>query len=92
MALCEDWANYIGTWTMPDKYLSYYQPRSGFPYDYQKMSDELAKSGCSIANLEKCLTVKTFSEYKNLLTAVYASDTSLKSKITSIVDRYYLMN
>ena len=74
---------------MPDKYLSYYQPRSGFPYDYQKMFDELAKSGCSIANLEKCLTVKTFSEYKQLLSAEYKSNVVLQDSINAIVDRYY---
>ena len=94
MALCEGWANYR-EWKMSSAYLHYIPNsayESSFPYDYQNMFDELFAKGCSIANLEKCLTVKTFSEYKNLLTAVYASDTSLKSKITSIVDRYYLMN
>ena len=87
----EGWANYVGSWTMTYKYLSFYQKRSGFPYDYQDMFDELAKSGCSIGNLEKCLTVKTFSEYKNLLTTVYASNEALKSNIISIVDKYYSM-
>ena len=91
VALCEGWANYVGSWTMTYKYLSFYQKRSGFPYDYQDMFDELAKSGCSIGNLEKCLTVKTFSEYKNLLTTVYASNEALKSNIISIVDKYYSM-
>ena len=91
IALCEGWANYVGSWKMPYKYLSYYNPRSGFPYDYQDMFDELAKYGCSIDNLEKCLTVKTFLEYKNLLTSVYASNEILKANIISIVDKYYLM-
>ena len=45
----------------------------------------------SIGNLEKCLTVKTFSDYKNLLTSVYASNEALKSNIISIVDKYYSM-
>ena len=92
VALCEGWANYVGSWKMPEKYLLFSNtPRTGFPYDYQKMFDELTKSGCSIGNLEKCLTVKTFTEYKNLLTTVYASNSVLKDSIISKVDKFYSM-
>lgn len=89
VALCEGWANYIGTWTMPRKYLSLNNKKTGFPRDYQDMFEQLLLNGCSIHNMEKCLTIKTFSEFKQLLSAEYKSNVVLQDSINAIVDRYY---
>ena len=74
---------------MPRKYLSLNNKKTGFPRDYQDMFEQLLLNGCSIHNMEKCLTIKTFSEFKQLLSAEYKSNVVLQDSINAIVDRYY---
>lgn len=89
VALAEGWANYRGTWKLPLTYLYSQNKKSGFPRDYQDMYDKLNKSGCSNKNLEKCLTSRTFSEYKQLLISEYPSNLVLQDSINAIIDRYH---
>lgn len=88
VALCEGWAYFRG-WKMPSNYLGYTSKNGGFPYDYQDMFNELFAKGCSLSNMEKCLTVRTFAEYKSLLTNIYTSDVVKINNINTIVDKYY---
>ena len=91
MALGEGWANYR-EWKMSSAYLHYIPNsayESSFPYDYQNMFDELFAKGCSFTNMEKCLTVRTFAEYKSLLANMYSADAAKVNKINTIVDKYY---
>jgi len=84
VALCEGWANYT-EYKMPYKYLGYYDPEYGFPEEYWQMYDSLQIIGCSLPNMEKCLTIKTIPEYRDLLTNTYPT---LKVKISTIIKKY----
>lgn len=88
VALCEGWAYYRG-WKTPSNYLGYTSKNGGFPYDYQDMFNELFDKKCSLTNMEKCLTVRTFAEYKSLLTNIYSADAVKVNDIKTIVDKYY---
>jgi hypothetical protein len=91
VALCEGWAYYRG-WKTPSNYLGYTPNssyESSFPYDYQGMFNELFDKKCSLTNMEKCLTVRTFAEYKTLLTNIYSADAVKVNDIKTIVDKYY---
>ena len=88
VALCEGWAYYRG-WKMPNTYLGYYDKRGGFPCDYQDMYNDLSSNGCSLSNMEKCLTAKTFAEYKTLLINIYSNDLIKVNNIATIIDSYY---
>ncbi|OJV44870.1 MAG: hypothetical protein BGO29_08095 [Bacteroidales bacterium 36-12] len=91
VALCEGWAYYRG-WQMARNYLNYTPNssyESSFPYDYQDMFNELFIKGCSLTNMEKCLTVKTLAEYKSLLTNIYSFDAVKVTNINVIVNKYY---
>jgi len=90
IALVEGWANYIA-WKMPNTYLSRDWAYEKFPNQYREMNDKLNSAGCSTNNMEKCLTAKTFSEYKQLLLNVYAGNTALSQSITTIIDKYNLI-
>jgi hypothetical protein len=89
VALCEGWANYIGTWKMPLVYLNINNKKTIFPCYYQDMFNELHSRGCSNSDMETCLTVKTFSEYKQLLSTKYNSNEVLQDSIKSIIDKHY---
>jgi hypothetical protein len=53
------------------------------------MFNELFDKKCSLTNMEKCLTVRTFAEYKTLLTNIYSADAVKVNDIKTIVDKYY---
>lgn len=76
---------------MPYNYLGYNSSRSGFPQTYLNMYNELAAKGCSLTNMEKCLTVRTLGDYKQKLQSIYSSNPTLSKSIGTIVDKYYNM-
>lgn len=84
IALCEGWASYR-EWKMPYMYLAFNDKEYDYPASYWQMYDSLYKSGCSLQNLEKCLTAKTIADYRNLLIAFYPE---LKENITSTIKGY----
>ncbi len=84
IALCEGWASYR-EWKMPYMYLAFNDKEYDYPASYWQMYDSLYKSGCSLQNLEKCLTAKTIADYRNLLIAIYPE---LKENITSTIKGY----
>ena len=84
VALCEGWANYI-EYKMPYKYLKYYDTDNGFPEEYWQMYNSLQIIGCSLPDMEKCLTEKTIIGYRDQLINIYPS---LKDKISTIIKKY----
>ena len=84
MALCEGWANYI-EYKMPYKYLGYYDTDMVFPEYYWQMYDSLEIMGCSLSDMEQCLTIKTIPEYRDLLIKTYPF---LRERITAIIKKY----
>ncbi len=84
IALVEGWAHYIQR-KMINKYLLYPITRSGFPWTYYNMFDELVGVGCSLQNIEKSLIAKNISEFKSNLINTYPS---LKTIIDSKIKPY----
>ena len=84
MALCEGWANYI-QWKVSSSSLGHNSMRSGYPYTYIYMFDSLNSIGCSFSDMEKCLTSRSITGYRDLLINNYPS---LNTKITNITKLY----
>jgi hypothetical protein len=70
---------------MPYKYLKYYDTDNGFPEEYWQMYNSLQIIGCSLPDMEKCLTEKTIIGYRDQLINIYPS---LKDKISTIIKKY----
>ena len=60
-----------------------------FPNYYSRMYDELILSGCSYGNIEKSLTSKTFSEFRDNLINIYPQ---YSNSIIDIIDSYEAHN
>jgi hypothetical protein len=84
VALCEGWANFC-EYKFGIAYLVYGRISSSYPRNYAKLFKELELIGCSLKNMEKCLTSKTISEYKQNLINLYPS---LTNQIKSIISSY----
>ena len=84
VALCEGWANYI-QWKVSSSSLGHNSMRSGYPYTYIYMFDSLNSIGCSFSDMEKCLTSRSITGYRDLLINNYPS---LNTKITNITKLY----
>ena len=100
VALCEGWANYREWSQMKDflkfdtfRYESYNftinrRPKDynlSFPQIYAALFDELLLMGCSYGNIEKSMTSKTFSGFRDNLKAIYPDKAD---SITAKVNRY----
>ena len=106
MALCEGWANYR-EWTQMKDFLRFdafqlkaydckknYRPRDFdllFPRYYTRMFDELILLGCSYQNIEKAMTSKTFSGFRDNLKTLYPNAVTSDS-ITAKINRYEAHN
>jgi len=91
VALCEGWAYYRG-WTLAEKYLyygSYKDNKTDFPRNFYNMFNALKSFGCSDANMEKCLNVKTFSEFKQQLKNIYSANKTLCNNIEERINYFY---
>jgi hypothetical protein len=94
IALCEGWAYYRSYIRMANNILYYWSPSNhtptqNYPGNYAFMFDNLRLYGCSDANMEKSLTVKTFSEFKQNLKSIYANNQTICEKIEQCITNYY---
>lgn len=94
IALCEGWAYYRSYIRMANNILYYWSPSNhtptqNYPGNYAFMFDNLRSYGCSDANMEKSLTVKTFSEFKQNLKSIYANNQTICEKIEQCITNYY---
>ena len=64
---------------------------TGFPYYYTRMFDELILLGCSYQNIEKAMTSKTFSGFRDNLKMQYP-DKVKSDSITAKINRYEAHN
>lgn len=60
-----------------------------YPGRYANMFDALRSFGCTDAEMEKCLTVKTFSEFKQNLKKCYVDNPTLCTNIEQRVTYFY---
>jgi hypothetical protein len=91
VALCEGWAYYRG-WKLGSAYLSYgsnKDNKSEFPRYFHNMFTALKSFGCSDADMEKCLNVKTFSEFKQQLKNIYSGDKTRCGNIEERINYFY---
>jgi hypothetical protein len=73
IALYEGWAMYIEKKLPNDCLLKEFicPSNADYPMNYKIMFHRLDSIGCSIVNLERCLSAKTLASYKNKLTEMY---------------------
>lgn len=100
VALCEGWANYR-EWSQMKDFLKFdalglsnydfyfnWRPKDyvlGFPQYYACMFDELILFGCNYENIEKSMTSKTFSGFRDNLKSIYPAKSD---SIIAKVNRY----
>ncbi|OJX87625.1 MAG: hypothetical protein BGP01_11525 [Paludibacter sp. 47-17] len=94
VALCEGWAYYRSYIRMANSLLYYWSPNNHLPTQdypgyYALMFNELRSFGCSETNIEKSLTVKTFSEFKQNLKNIYADNQTVCTKIDQRITYFY---
>lgn len=81
-------STYYGTTRPKDYNGSTYNTKS-FPIYYTRMFDELVLLGCSYGNIEKSMTSKTFSGFRDNLKVIYPTKSD---SITAKVNRYEAYN
>ena len=79
---------------MANVVLFYYSPYLAsitrqYPGRYANMFNALRSFGCTDAEMEKCLTVRTFSEFKQNLKNSYADNPTLCANIEQRVTYFY---
>lgn len=77
--------NYNFYWNYRPKDYTGARYTTGFPYYYTRLFDELILLGCSYGNIEKSMTSKTFSGFRDNLKAIYPTKSD---SIIAKVNRY----